>query len=230
MASILCIETSATVCSVALCKNGIVDSFLNEYTPNSHSVVLAPIIDEILNKADLRVEELDAIAVSSGPGSYTGLRIGVSLAKGLCFRSGIPLISVPTLEIIAWEVVQQKLLTNKDSLICAMIDARRMEVYSEVYNSDLKIIRAVESEIIDKYSYAPMLEKHHIIFAGDGSKKCKNVINNKNASFAENIVPLASSMAELSYNKYQTSKFEDIAYFEPFYLKSFVATIPRKKF
>lgn len=172
--------------------------------------------------------KLDAVAVSSGPGSYTGLRIGVSVAKGLCFGYGIPLISIPTLEVLAVAALEQQ-NNASDCLYCAMLDARRMEVYAAIYDVNLKTVRETSADIVDAETYASWLEKGKVCFFGNGAAKCREVITSPNALFIDNIHPLAVNMITLSEKAFAESQFEDVAYFEPFYLKEFQATIAKNK-
>lgn len=191
----------------------------------SHAEKLHSFILEVLKQAGKSMEDIDAIAVSKGPGSYTGLRIGVSTAKGLCFALDKPLISVPTLDSMSY-VVKVK----KGEFIIPLIDARRMEVYSAVYDANHVQLRKTVAEIIDENSFSEYLNKGKVYMLGDGAEKCTQVINHKNATFLKDIFPSTKEMAKLSATKYQQQEFEDIAYFEPFYLKDFVAGIPKKLF
>ncbi|MBN1116844.1 MAG: tRNA (adenosine(37)-N6)-threonylcarbamoyltransferase complex dimerization subunit type 1 TsaB [Bacteroidales bacterium] len=231
MAFILCIETSTNICSVALCNNGKVLTTLEEHQTNSHASLLTVMIQQMMTEKGITMDKLEAVAVSCGPGSYTGLRIGVSVAKGICFALQIPLIAVSSLQIVAAGVLlnTKEQFINQDTIICPMIDARRMEVYSALYNSELILKDEIKAEIIDSTSYTDQLEKHKIIFAGNGSQKCESIIRHNNALFLENIYPLAGNMASLANMAYISKKFEDVAYFEPFYLKDFIATIPKRK-
>ena len=217
MAIILCIETATTNCSVALSIDGIVKAIREENNQKySHAEKLHVFIEEVLKEANIQKEMLDAIAVSKGPGSYTGLRIGVSAAKGLCFALDIPLISTLTLEILAQQV------DCEDCFIIALLDARRMEVYSAVFNSEIKQIRDTEAQIIDENSFKKFLKEKKTIFIGDGSAKFKAICNNKNAVFFENSYPSSAEMASLVEAKYKIGDTESVAYFEPFYLKEFL--------
>lgn len=227
MAVILNIETSTSVCSTALSIDGEIEFHLEDYNGQSHATQLGVFVDETLKYADSRKYKLDAVAVSCGPGSYTGLRIGVSMAKGICFGRNIPIIAIPTHKIMC--VIP--LLYNdlpEDALLCPMIDARRMEVYSTVYNKALEEIRPTSAEIITEDSYKDLLDKGPVYFLGDGSAKCKDVIKHTNAIFLNNIVPLAKSMPLLAEKAFTNQDFKDVAYFEPFYLKEFVASTPKK--
>ena len=224
MALILNIETSTKNCSVSIASEGnvLVLKELNEGS-YSHAEKLHPFIQEALTDANVSLKDIDAIAVSKGPGSYTGLRIGVSSAKGLCFSLDKPLISVDTLKSLATSITIEK------GLLVPMLDARRMEVYSCVYNSDNEQIRKIEAQIINEKSFAEYLEDNIVYFLGDGAAKCKDTITHKNAVFIEDKFPSAKEMAKLSFNKYKIGNIEDVAYFEPFYLKDFVATVQKKR-
>ncbi len=221
---ILHIETSTKNCSVSIAKSGELIS-LKEINNGaySHSEMLHPLIKEALLESKLTIKEIEAIAVGKGPGSYTGLRIGISAAKGLCFANDIPLISINSLEILAHSTTIDK------GYIIPMIDARRMEVYSAIYDESYTLIRETKADIIDEHSFCDKLQNHTVYFLGDGAEKCKETIVHKNAVFIKNAFPSAKEMTQLSYDKYKENKTEDIAYFEPFYLKNFVATQEKKK-
>jgi len=224
LAIILNIETATKNCSVSIANNGKVVSIKELNNGNySHAEVLHPYILDVLKEANLSMDRIDALAVSKGPGSYTGLRIGVSAAKGLCFSFDKPLISIETLESLAHAI---SLDTN--AIIIPMLDARRMEVYAAVYNNNYDKLREIKAEIIDENSFSEYLEKEKVYFLGDGANKCKDVIINNNAVFIDDKFPSSKEMASLSYAKYKKNDIEDVAYFEPFYLKDFVA-IPEKK-
>ena len=223
MAIILNLETATKNCSVSIAENGEVLATKELNNGNySHAEVLHSFILELLIESGLGFNHINAIAVSKGPGSYTGLRIGVSAAKGLCFALDKPLISIDTLQSLALSI------SIKKGMIVSMLDARRMEVYAAVFNEDYQEIRETKAEIIDENSFSEYLEVGNVYFLGDGAAKCKEVINHKNAIFVDDKFPSAKEMASLSFNKYQKSNIEDVAYFEPFYLKDFVA-IPEKK-
>ena len=223
MAIILNIETATKNCSVSLADNGKLIALKELNNANySHAEKLHLFIEDVLKEAKITANQLDAIAVSKGPGSYTGLRIGVSAAKGLCFALDKPLISLETLTSLSRAVSVDK------GFIVPMLDARRMEVYAAVFNSDYQLIREIKAEVIDATSFEEYLEKDTVTFLGDGAEKCKDVLTHKNAVFIDNKFPSAQEMAVLSYEKFQENAFEDVAYFEPFYLKDFVA-IPEKK-
>ena len=224
LAIILNIETATKNCSVSLAKNGEVIAIKELNDGNySHAEKLHPFIKEIIGEAKISKEEIDAVAVSKGPGSYTGLRIGVSAAKGLCFSLNKPLISIETLESLASSI------TVENGVIAPMLDARRMEVYSSVYDAEGNQIREIKAEIIDKNSFSEYLEKGNIYFLGDGAEKCKEIIQHENANFIDDKFPSSKEMAALSFMKYKKDDIEDVAYFEPFYLKDFVVTPEKKK-
>lgn len=226
MASILLIETSTSVLSVALAKDGTVVSERICTQPRQQASLTAPLVKEVLDEAGLAVAGCDAIAVSSGPGSYTGLRVGVSTAKGLAFGAGKPLIAVGTLDILVEGCSQADSVAA--SFIVPMIDARRMEVYTAVYSADGARLTDIESSIIGPDSFARYLEQGDVLFVGDGALKCKDVIGHPHAHFAE-AYPLARHMAKPAQKAYEEGKFENLAYFEPFYLKDFVATVSKKQ-
>ncbi len=222
MVYILNIETSTKNCSVCLSKNNILLSLVEEASENySHGEQLHVFIEQAIDKAGISLKDIDAIAVGKGPGSYTGLRIGVSAAKGLCFSLDKPLISISSLAILAQSVQLDK------GFIVPTIDARRMEVYSAVYNQDYELERKVKAEIIDENSLAQYFLKDQVYLVGDGAKKCESVLDHNNLTIIEQY-PSAKHMIDLAYNKYKISDIEDVAYFEPYYLKDFVVT-PQKK-
>jgi tRNA threonylcarbamoyladenosine biosynthesis protein TsaB len=217
MAIILCLETATTNCSVALSVNGSVIAILEDSNKNySHAEMLHPFINKALEASKLKMEDLDAVAVSKGPGSYTGLRIGVSAAKGLCFALDIPLISIPTLESLANQVV------SHPSFVVSMLDARRMEVYSAVF-SENKEIRKTEAEILGETSFSNYLENGEVVFLGSGVEKFKLLCTHPNAIFLDDRLPSAREMASLAEKKYNTTNIENVAYFEPYYLKNFIS-------
>src|SRR5690554_3044418 len=218
MAIILCIETATTNCSVALSIDGEVKAIREENNLKySHAEKLHVFIDEVINEANIEKSNLDAIAVSKGPGSYTGLRIGVSAAKGLCFALDIPLISTLTLEVLAQQV------KCEDALIIPLIDARRMEVYSAVFDKDKTQLRKTKAEVLTEDSFSKYLEQNKSFFLGDGAAKFKPICNHENANFLIDKFPSALDMAPLAEAKFNTNDFEDVAYFEPFYLKEFMS-------
>lgn len=227
MSCILHIETSTQICSVALSESGQCIFSKTDYEGPSHAVTLGVYVDEALSFADSHAIPLDAVAVSCGPGSYTGLRIGVSMAKGVCYGRDIPLIGLPTLEVLCVPVLLQKDLPD-DALLCPMIDARRMEVFAALYDRALRPVRDIEADIIDECSYEEYLNAHPVYFFGNGAAKCKEKILHPNAHFEENIHPLAEWMFPLAEKAFAQGDFKDVAYFEPFYLKEFVASCPKK--
>lgn len=224
MALILNIETATKNCSVSLAKDGktIVLKELNDGA-YSHAEKLHQFIEEVVKEAGVELSDLNAVAVSKGPGSYTGLRIGVSAVKGLCFALDVPLISIHTLTALSHAI------SITEGFIIPLLDARRMEVYSSVFNEKNELIRNVQAEIITDSSFEEYLSQHKCYFLGDGAEKCKEILNNTNANFIGDKFPSANEMSELSFVKFKNSDFEDVAYFEPFYLKEFVAIKPKKK-
>ena len=222
MAIILNIETATTNCSVSLSKEGKTIIAKEDYDKGySHAERLHVYIDEVLKKGQIQANQLDAIAISKGPGSYTGLRIGVSAAKGLCFALNIPLISISTLEALAHQVKEC------DGVIVAMLDARRMEVYSAIFDSNYNQIRETQAEILSEDSFSTYLEQGKVYFIGNGVEKSKTLISHPNAVFIDDKLPSANEMGFLANHKYKISDFEDVAYFEPYYLKDFVALKPK---
>lgn len=224
MAKIICIETSTTNCSVAIYeKNSLLAIKEDNDKGYSHSESLHVFIEAVLKLAKLKIKDIDAIAVSKGPGSYTGLRIGVSTAKGLCYALNIPLISVNTLESLA----QQKKADK--GYIIPMLDARRMEVYTCILNTDYTIAESTNALILDENSFSTYLNTNPCYFLGSGATKFKDLITNENAYFFEDLVPSAKELGKMAYTKFLNNDFEDVAYFEPFYLKDFHTTQPKKK-
>lgn len=226
MTHILCLETATTNCSVALSINGEVVMMQEDNAKKySHAERLHTFIKEVLDKAGVAQEKLDAIAVSKGPGSYTGLRIGVSAAKGLCAALDIPLIAVETLRSLS----RKQNLTTHNELVVPMLDARRMEVYSAIYDSEGNVIRGTEAQILDETSFTEYLDKSIVHFIGNGVEKFQEVCTQPNARFVTNELPSAAQMAAISDQKFTEGLFEDVAYFEPYYLKDFIAGKPKKK-
>jgi tRNA threonylcarbamoyladenosine biosynthesis protein TsaB len=225
---ILHIETSTNVCSVALSENATCIFSKSNADGMNHAALLSVFIAEALEVLKVNGKKLDAVAVSSGPGSYTGLRIGVSTAKGLCYGLDIPLISVSTLEVLtvqALAVVESK----ENALFCAMIDARRMEVYSAFYDTTGALKRKISADIITSDSYTELLAKQPVYFFGNGAEKCKTTLTHPNARFIDNLIPLAENMISFAEKAYIEKQFVDTAYFEPFYLKEFQTTTPKVK-
>lgn len=228
MSCILHIETSTSICSVAVSQDGAI-IFENEDRKGfSHSTALGVFVDEALSFIENHAIPLDAVAVSLGPGSYTGLRIGVSMAKGLAYAQAIPLLAIPTLEVQCVPVLLYQELPE-NALLCPMIDARRMEVYSAIYDRALNVVRPIAADIIDENSYAEFLEKGPVYFFGDGAEKCKAALQHPNAHFIDDIRPLAKQMFPLAEKKLALEETADVAYLEPFYLKDFVTTVSKKK-
>lgn len=227
MALILSLETSTTVCSVALHNNGKLVASAEMHKEQSHASKLAVLIDQVVKLADIPMSAIQAIAVSEGPGSYTGLRIGVSTAKGLCFALDIPLLSVGTLSLLAKQIQLKTILDN--AWLCPMIDARRMEVYCQMFDSEMNALQTIEAKVIDEESFKESLSNHKIIFFGDGAAKCKSVITHSNAFFISDIVPSAKELGILASEKFSRNEFENLVTFEPFYLKEFLIKKPVDK-
>ncbi len=227
MALILNIETSTQVCSVNIAKDGVKLAGRETCESNAHSKVLTVFIEEILNEMSIGMSAVDAIAVSKGPGSYTGLRIGVSAAKGLAYGAEKKLISVSTLLSMAWGA-RERLGTKSEYILVPMIDARRMEVYTQFFDPDLLTLNPINASIIDETFFNALPNDRSIFYFGDGAEKCRQFFSEGHVRYLENIVPSSDFMISFSEQYYRDCKFEDVAYFEPFYLKDFIATIPRK--
>ena len=229
MSYILHLETSTRICSVALAENDKLIAIKETSVTNSHSSVITIFVEEVLNTAKINLQKLDAVCVSMGPGSYTGLRIGVSTAKGYCYALNIPLIAINTLHSMAnaysFEFLSE---ISADTILCPMIDARRMEIYSALFNNKGGFLRDTAAEIIDENSFVEILSKNKVHFFGDGAQKCKESLSHNNAIFNDNFEVSAKGMITLAWQKYQAKQFEDLAYFEPYYLKDFIATVPKK--
>ena len=228
MSCILHIETSTNVCSVAVSEDGKVIFDTADRTGNNHAEALGSFVDEAMSFADSHAIPLDAVAVSGGPGSYTGLRIGVSMAKGVCYALDIPLLSVPTLELMCVPVLLRYDEMEDNALLCPMIDARRMEVYAALYDRALKPVRGIQADIVDGDTYRKWLDERPVYFFGNGAAKCMETINHPNARLIEGIEPLAKWMMPIAERKMLNNIHEDVAYFVPFYLKDFVAKTPKK--
>lgn len=224
MACILHIETSTKVCSVALSQDGALIFDKADLDGPSHSVSCGVFVDEALSFANSHAIPVDAVAVSQGPGSYTGLRIGVSMAKGVCYGYRVPLLAVSTLQLLCVPVLLRHDDLPEDALFVPMIDARRMEVYAAVYDRALREVRPTGADIVDADTYRAYLDEHPVYFFGDGAEKCQAVIQHPNAHFLPGIVPLAKNMYPLAERMLMRDEVQDVAYFEPFYLKEFVAT------
>lgn len=229
MSCILHIETSTNVCSVALSQDGAC-LFEKENTAGpSHATVLAPYVAEALSFAESHAIPLDAVAVSAGPGSYTGLRIGVSTAKGVCYGRGVPLIALPTLQLLCVPLLLYRDDLPDDALLCPMIDARRMEVYAAVFDRALRTVRPTGADVVTADTYREFLESGHpVYFFGNGAAKCRSTIVHPRANFIEDVYPSARHMCPLAEKAVALGRYADTAYFEPFYLKDFITTKPKK--
>ncbi len=225
MSIILGIETSTKICSVAISDGDKLLAIKEEGGAYSHSEKLTSFIQEVLVEAKLKLADITAVAVSKGPGSYTGLRIGVSVAKGLCYALDKPLIAVDTLQSMALGMSK----VNPSDMYCPMIDARRMEVYTALYDANNNIVEPVSAKIIEEGSFADYLRDHKIVFFGDGADKCQDVLtNHSNVSFSTKGLPSAAYINEIALVKLSKQEVEDVAYFEPYYLKDFVGTKAKK--
>jgi tRNA threonylcarbamoyladenosine biosynthesis protein TsaB len=227
---IICLETATNLCSVALCDSAGVIALRESDESKSHAAMVTVFIDELLKEQGIKAAALDAVAISKGPGSYTGLRIGVSVAKGIAYGASIPLISVETTLSMFWGARGNGYASESDKnpLFCPMLDARRMEVYYAIYNSAGIKIKDISAEIITEKSFSAFPESQKIIFFGDGAVKCKDIINRKNSFFPVDFRISASYMHKPVYQAFKDHKFEDVAYFEPLYLKDFITSVPRK--
>jgi len=232
MSYIINIESSTEICSVSLSKKGKIVDFRENKDGRNHARLMAVYLQDLMTKNNIDYNLIDAIAVSKGPGSYTGLRIGVSIAKGLCYAQDIPLIAISPLQAMSDYVRLNKdkfnIPDNKDLIFAPMIDARRMEVYTASYDVNNNEIKPVCAKILDNNSFKEELEKNPVVFFGNGSEKAKKVIKDANAFFIPNIICSSRFMNNLSYKSFIENKFEDVAYFEPFYLKNFIAGISKK--
>ena len=229
MATILNIETSGRICSVAITKDGAVEYQLEDHEGMKHAEVLAPFVDKCMKELERKEEKLDAVAVSIGPGSYTGLRIGLSLAKGVAFGLGVPLIGVSTLELLAVKGMFRNFDFTGDELLVPMIDARRMEVFTAVYDFALHPLEAPGPRILDEDSFSGFLKERRVCFIGDGAAKFKEILKNDNAIWMENALPVARDMLALSEKAFREKRFIDIAYSTPEYLKEYQTTTPKSK-
>lgn len=232
MSCILHIETSTNVCSVAVSHDGTIIYEKEDFSGPNHAEKLGVYVDEALSFIDNSLIPLDAVAVSSGPGSYTGLRIGVSMAKGICYGRDAKLISVPTLELLCVPVLLgEKVLEEVEGLgeplLCPMLDARRMEVYAGIWNRALKPVREIGADIVDGETYKELLDKHPVYFFGNGAAKCMEAINHPNAHLIEGINPIAKNMMPLAERRFNNGMTENVAYFVPSYLKDYVAKLPK---
>jgi tRNA threonylcarbamoyladenosine biosynthesis protein TsaB len=227
MSCILHIETSTSVCSVAVSEDSHVIFQQEDHSGPNHAERLGSMVDEALSFTDNHAIPFDAVAVSCGPGSYTGLRIGVSMAKGICYGRNLKLIAVPTLELMCVPVLLREMV-EENALLCPMIDARRMEVYAGIYDRALHEVRPVGADVVDAETYKQWLDERPVYFFGNGAAKCMETINHPNAHLIEGIEPLAKWMQPLAERRFLNEQTEDVAYFEPFYLKDYVAKMPKK--
>ena len=228
MSRIILIETSTSLCSTALVEDGKVVCERISDEPRAHASKTAMFVSEMLSEKGLKVSDCDAVAVSKGPGSDTGLRVGVSTAKGLCFGAGVPMISVGTLDTLVWQALDGNMLPEDCRYIIPMIDARRMEVYTGIFTPDGKQISPTVAQIIDADSFKDQLAEGPVLFIGDGADKCKDTLTSPNARFIQ-CCPKAASMMHPALEALEAKQFEDVAYFEPFYLKEFITTVSKKK-
>lgn len=228
MSCILSIETSTDVCSVAVSQDGTCIFEKEDSSGPNHAVKLGVFVDEALSFIDSHLIPLDAVAVSCGPGSYTGLRIGVSMAKGICYGRSVKLLSVPTLHLLCVPVLLREQIQEENALLCPMLDARRMEVYAQLFDRALNEIRPIQADVVDADTYKSYLDERPVYFFGNGAEKCIEVINHPNAHLIKNVEPLAKNMFPLAEKRMMNEQFEDVAYFVPFYLKDFVAKTPKK--
>ncbi len=228
MDRIILLETSTALCSAALVEDGAVTYYRESDALRAHASLTAVFVNDMLAEKGLSLKDCSAVCVSMGPGSYTGLRVGVSTAKGLCFGAGLPLLAVGTLDTLVHQAMDEGLVPEGCRHIVPMVDARRMEVYTAVFDAEGKQESEIEPKIIDSESFADILSDGPVLFIGDGAGKCEGVINHPDARFAQ-CCPKASAMLHPALKAYDEKKFEDVAYFEPFYLKEFVATVSRKK-
>ena len=227
MSTILHIETSTNVCSVAVSEDSQVIFQQDDHSGLGHAEKLGTMVDEALSFTDNHAIPFDAVAVSCGPGSYTGLRIGVSMAKGICYGRDLKLIAVPTLELLCVPVLLRE-IPEEDALLCPMLDARRMEVYAGIYDRALKPVREISADIVTEETYKEYLDQRPVYFFGNGAQKCMETIHHPNAHLIEGIEPLAKWMQPLAERRFLNEQFEDVADFVPYYLKDFVAKMPKK--
>lgn len=229
MSCILNIETSTNVCSVAVSQDGSCIFNKEDHEGPNHAVILGVFVQEALSFIDSHAIPLDAVAVSCGPGSYTGLRIGLSMAKGICYGRDVKLIAIPTLELMCVPLLLGEKINEENALLCPMIDARRMEVYSQFFDRALNEVRSISADIVENNTYDDILAQQPVYFFGNGAEKCHEVLTHHNAHIIEGIVPLAKNMYPLAEKRMANEQFEDVAYFVPFYLKDFVAKEAKKR-
>jgi tRNA threonylcarbamoyladenosine biosynthesis protein TsaB len=227
---ILCLETATSVCSAALCDRSGILSVKESHETKSHAAQLTLFIGELIEKQGIKTSDLEAVAVSKGPGSYTGLRIGVSTAKGIAFASSVPIIGIDTTLSMFYGMksLAGKYPVDAGTLFCPMLDAKRMEVYHSLFNAGGTMIKGTSASVITKDSFSDIPESVRILFFGDGAGKCKNVISHKNSIFVDDFRVSATYMHVPAYEAFNSHRFEDIAYFEPLYLKDFITTTPKK--
>jgi len=231
MSRILLIESGTNVCSVAIATEGELIGIKESIDEKGHAAQLTVFIDQLIKETGINIAQLDAVAISKGPGSYTGLRIGVSAAKGICYAAEIPLVSIGSLDSMASGAKFKYQSIIKDhciDLICPMIDARRMEVYTALYNTNLQKTSEIQALVIDENTFNERFENKKILFFGNGASKCKEILKHHNAIFVDDFLPSAQFMIPLVQEALKQKNFEDVAYFEPYYLKDFVATVSRK--
>ena len=228
MSCILNIETSTNVCSVAVSQDGSCIFNKEDHEGPNHAVILGVFVQEALSFIDSHAIPLDAVAVSCGPGSYTGLRIGLSMAKGICYGRDVKLIAIPTLELMCVPLLLGEKINEENALLCPMIDALRMEVYSQFFDRALNEVRSISADIVENNTYDDILAQQPVYFFGNGAEKCHEVLTHHNAHIIEGIVPLAKNMYPLAEKRMANEQFEDVAYFVPFYLKDFVAKEAKK--
>jgi len=228
MARIILIETSTALCSTAICEDGKVIAYKESEEPRAQAAMTVPFIEENLRVCGLKPSDCDAVCVSMGPGSYTGLRVGVSTAKGLCFGTGLPLLALGTLDILREQAVEEAALPQGCKFIVPMVDARRMEVYCATFSTSGERLSETQPTVVDSESFADILAQGPVLFVGDGAQKCRGTLISDNAYFHQ-CYPKASAMAVLAEQAFREKQFKDVAYFEPFYLKQFIATVSSKK-
>ena len=228
MSCILNIDTSTNVCSVAASQDGACIFDKEDHSGPNHAERLGAFVDEALSFIDNHAIPLDAVAVSCGPGSYTGLRIGVSMAKGICYGRDVKLLAVPTLELLCVPVLLREMVTDDDALLCPMLDARRMEVYAQLFTRSLREVRPIQADVVDADTYREYLDRGPVYFFGNGAEKCMETINHPNARLIKGVEPLAKWMFPIAERRIAQEKYEDVAYFVPFYLKDFVAKESKK--
>lgn len=225
MALLLSIETSTHSFSCSLHVDGRPIAYEQSIADQTTASMLAVMIEKLFTETEIKRDQLTAVIVASGPGSYTGLRIGVATAKGICFALSLPLIAINTLHLMAYQL-RQTITPKEDFLLCPMLDARRMEVYCTLFDQDINVVQPTEAKVIDEKSFSNQLDQRLIYFFGEGSDKCKEIIRHLNAKFVSGIKPTASALGDLGYQKFLAADFEDLEHFEPFYLKDFIIKKP----